>query len=265
MYPLPEAVMDAYRASDALAVECDIVSVQKNTSQMAQYTASFRYPAGDSVKNHLSAQGYHKIEAFLQAESSYGGTLSLFQSYNLAFWSSLVDEVFLSRAGLQSSFGLDAYFLSLALEDATKDVLEVESLSFQFQMLSDIPDVLQEHLILQSIQALEKEVSSLQMLYEAVRTGNEAELNRLLFEGEDWDAALTEQQRDTLSPLMEAYQKAIYTDRNAHMVETANGYLKEGRQVFFVVGMAHMLGEDGLVTALRSMGYRVTPVFTGAA
>jgi uncharacterized protein YbaP (TraB family) len=46
------------------------------------------------------------------------------------------------------------------------------------------------------------------------------------------------------------------------MVEVAKGYLAEGRKVFFAVGLAHLLGEGGLVHALRDAGFTVTLIDT---
>jgi uncharacterized protein YbaP (TraB family) len=50
------------------------------------------------------------------------------------------------------------------------------------------------------------------------------------------------------------------TDRNAAMLEAAKEYLESGDTVFYAVGLAHILAEDGLVNTLRSAGYTVEPV-----
>ena len=46
----------------------------------------------------------------------------------------------------------------------------------------------------------------------------------------------------------------------AGMLETAKEYLSSGKTVFFAVGLAHLLGDTGLVEALREAGYTVTLV-----
>ena len=262
MYPLPDPVTDAYEASDALAVECDIVSFQNDLNALAQYNTFFQYSSGDTVKNHMSQEGYAIMESFLKENSNYGNALPLFQQYNLAFWSSLVDEVLLAESGLDSSLGLDAYFLNRALGEG-KEILEIESIAFQFQILSDVPDTLQEYMILQSIQNQDTSVTELQDLYEAVRTGSQQTLEDMLLSDDESEYdAMTEEEKAVLLPMIEAYNKAMYDDRNAHMAQAADTYLKEGKQVFYVVGMAHMLGDTGLVSTLTSMGYEVTPVNT---
>ena len=64
--------------------------------------------------------------------------------------------------------------------------------------------------------------------------------------------------------LYEEYNKSISTDRNAGMLEVAKEYLESGDTVFFAVGLAHLLAEDGgLVFTLREAGYTVEQVIYG--
>ena len=39
--------------------------------------------------------------------------------------------------------------------------------------------------------------------------------------------------------------------------------LQIGETVFFAVGLAHLVGEDGIVNSLRNLGYTVEPVRYG--
>jgi uncharacterized protein YbaP (TraB family) len=57
--------------------------------------------------------------------------------------------------------------------------------------------------------------------------------------------------------LMEEYNEAMSSSRNVEMVDVAIGYLESDKVVFYAVGLAHLLAEDGLVNALRDAGYTV--------
>ena len=57
--------------------------------------------------------------------------------------------------------------------------------------------------------------------------------------------------------LMEEYQQAIYTDRNAQMLKKALEYLKGEETVFYAVGYANLLGETGLIAGLEDAGFTV--------
>jgi len=57
--------------------------------------------------------------------------------------------------------------------------------------------------------------------------------------------------------LYEEYAQAMETDRNLQMHQVAESYLNSGETVFYAVGLAHLLAEDGLVNSLRNAGYTV--------
>ena len=58
----------------------------------------------------------------------------------------------------------------------------------------------------------------------------------------------------------EEFGRTLVTDRNAVMIRAADEALRAGKNVFYIVGIAHMLGEDGIVEGLRQLGYTVTQV-----
>ena len=57
--------------------------------------------------------------------------------------------------------------------------------------------------------------------------------------------------------LLEDYNDKMLTQRNLGMRDKAVEWLKAGDKVFFAVGAAHLIGEDGLVELLRAEGYTV--------
>ena len=96
-------------------------------------------------------------------------------------------------------------------------------------------------------------------LFEAWCEGDEQALIQRL-------AAMDEEERAELDEdelaIYDEYHQKMEVERNAAMVEVAKGYLAEGRKVFFAVGLAHLLGEGGLVHALRDAGFTVTLIDT---
>ena len=66
----------------------------------------------------------------------------------------------------------------------------------------------------------------------------------------------TEYSGDELDAL-EEYNDFILVSRNEGMVNKALEFLKQGKNVFYVVGTAHMLGDIGLVQKLTYAGYTV--------
>ena len=58
--------------------------------------------------------------------------------------------------------------------------------------------------------------------------------------------------------LLEEYYTAMLIDRNLGMVDAAEEMLENGDNVFYVVGAAHMVGNDGIIAGLKDRGWKVT-------
>lgn len=49
----------------------------------------------------------------------------------------------------------------------------------------------------------------------------------------------------------------MINNRNTDMTDVVDNYFKEGKNVFVVVGAAHIVGENGLANELANLGYNV--------
>ena len=97
-------------------------------------------------------------------------------------------------------------------------------------------------------------MESIRELFELWCSGDEAALIAYICSDADPDNSdLTDEER----ALIEEYNNAMGPNRNDDMLEVAIGYLESGDVVFYAVGLAHLLAEDGLVNTLRAAGYTV--------
>ena len=78
------------------------------------------------------------------------------------------------------------------------------------------------------------------------KAGDEKKMNKLLFED-----VLTEY------PAFSAIYDSLIYQRNEQMVSRIDEMLKQQGNYFVVVGTGHMIGEKGIVNALREKGYEV--------
>ena len=92
-------------------------------------------------------------------------------------------------------------------------------------------------------------------LYELWCDGDEAKLKEVINEAPP-------QMTSSEKVLYEEYTNAMSTKRNAQMVQKAIEYLESDNTVFYAVGLAHVLNDDGLVNELRNAGYTVELVPT---
>ena len=132
-----------------------------------------------------------------------------------------------------------------------KPVLNVESGLDQLQMLYGFSDEIQESILASTLSIDPASYNSTQMeLYELWCEGDEKKLIAAM------EVDTSDMSQEELA-LYEEYEQAMHNDRNEQMLQVAEGYLESGETVFFAVGLAHLLAEDGLVNALRDAGYTV--------
>jgi len=60
--------------------------------------------------------------------------------------------------------------------------------------------------------------------------------------------------------LADDFQRRLVDDRNQHMAERVQPYLRQGK-AFVAVGALHLPGKTGLLERLQQQGYTVTPVY----
>lgn len=254
-YPLQQKLLDAFAASDALAVEVDIVAMQKDTELMTAVSSLMLYMDGTDLRDHVSEETLKLLDEYVGKYgisglgSEYIETLYLYKPWVLE---SLISSDLITEAGFKSDLGIDMYFLNQASEKGM-EIIEVESAMFQYNMMDSFSPELQEYLLAAALTS-EKE-TSIKELTDMLDIWESGDPDAL-------DAFLNSEEGDDFSPselkLMEEYNKAMLTDRNIVMADKVEELLKGDKDVFYMVGSAHMIGEDGIVKLLQDRGYTVT-------
>ena len=268
---LPQEIYDAFEASDALAVEFNLNEDDKNMEEDEEYADSitelYYYTDDSQTKDHLEEEVYEAAVKMLKCLGQYNSNMDYMKPF--VWESSITGALRQNGRRLFSEKGMDRRLLDLA-EKAGKEILDVESAEEQTQMLSNFSDGLQEQLLKE---ALTYERSSynegLLELFEMWCAGDEETLRKYINDEEEETEEDTEEdtEGDTeeettevdeeLEALRQEYENAMSTERDINMIEIAKGYLTSGKTVFYAVGLAHLLADDGLVDGLRAAGYTV--------
>ena len=252
-FDFPKYVMDAFKESDYLAVEADIVEVQQRENFLMDYLTSYLYMDGTTIKDHLSEESYNKLVEFLKKKNSYDEKLEV---YNLAFFESLISSLVVADAGINSNDGVDTYFLKKAKEDK-KNILEVESFEFQEKMINSFPDRLFELSILSMIDNYDKQIEEMKRLYEIWKNGKESELIELVETDEvDIDEELSLEDKE----INKNYNYEMIDKRNVGMKDKFESYFENNQKVLFIVGAAHIIGDNGIANLLIKDGYNVVAI-----
>jgi uncharacterized protein YbaP (TraB family) len=132
-------------------------------------------------------------------------------------------------------------------------------------MLKKAPDDLWDLYISASIDKYNEGSSLAKDLYAAYFSGDEAALSSLLYDEYEPDdpilAGYTEEEKLDLIEKDKQFNDIMLKQRNKAMLIKAEEYLAGDKKVFFLVGIAHMLGDDGIIAGLAADGYNVERVY----
>ena len=229
---------EAYEKSSFLVVEANILAVDK--AELLSLTNSFAVnPGFQSVEQYISPEEYIMLLEVLAELELDIGQVSFFRPWFLA---QMITNIRSQKAGLNPNLGIDLHFLQRA--SGEKDILELESLEFQFILFSELPSEL-ERLYLRDTLAtgMEEFEEEIHQLLEAWKTGDAGLLEKILHPSEEDTARY------------ELYERLI-TRRNQDMVAKIEKYMQKGT-AFIVAGAGHFVGENGIVELLRKRGYTV--------
>lgn len=248
-YPLPQYIHNAFESADALAVEVDIIAFEKSLTQQLNAMKPLVYTDGTTIKDHIPQELYQQSVDILKAYNAYSSAMDM---YCPSLWFSLIDTLMLVEMGGNVDLGIDRHLIQLASAQE-KEILEVESAEFQYQMLADFDDDVQIMLLQTVVDSYEDKDAAAADLLEMMdlwASGDEEAFNLYLNESDD---TLTEEE----IPLYERYNQAMLIDRNLNMAAYAQEALSSGKEVFICVGAAHIVGEGALVDLLTQRGYTV--------
>ncbi len=247
IYPLNDTIMNSFNDSDYLAVEVDTLSLQNNFDLSLKLAEKMMYNDSTTIKNHIGDELYNKMVNFLKEKKSYS---SLYDNYKPVFFESLFENLIINDAMLKSESGIDMYFLSLASEN-NKKILEVESAEFQYNLLLNTPLELDKIMIEEYIDNYDLNVSQMKDLYELWKKGDKEQLENILINSESQN--VTEEEKK----LMENYNQSLIIDRNYGMANVLENYFEKKQNVFCVVGLGHVIGDEGIINLLQKRGYDV--------
>ncbi|MCL1804974.1 MAG: TraB/GumN family protein [Clostridiales bacterium] len=266
LYPLSRPIEAAFAETDRLAVEADISTMSEAETILMLTMGMYDPGSGETIKDHVPAEVYEMLaeicEAFDIPEEMYD---------NMKPWLLNLMLQGLAMAGDDidgANLGIDMHFLRKAHAQG-KEIIELESMVFQYNMFNEFSDELQVLQLTQTLSALvpgdgseeeepdEEELAAAEnairealiMLLEIVKAGDEETLGLIL--GVDMEYE---------DPLDIEFNKIFLVDRNAGMAEKIHGFLSDEEDTadyFVVVGAAHMLGKTGVVARLTDLGYKV--------
>jgi uncharacterized protein YbaP (TraB family) len=237
VYPLSPAFEQAFAASGTLVEEIDLGEADMLTAAPA-ILAKGMFLDGRRFDSVVSKETAALVNARLKDS---GLPVEIFQS--MKPWMVMLTMAALDaqKAGLDPTLGLDKHFYDRA-KAAGKTVVGLETAESQIERLDSMSSELQEQLLRSSLSEAETTRNSLKAIVAAWRRGDSASLQTtLLSDFKQYPAA---------------YQSLI-VERNNNWVPQIDACLARPQPCLVVVGAAHLVGPDGLLTLLQQKGYRL--------
>lgn len=250
MYPMRESVKDAFESADALFVEANLAS--GDPADMAYFQQQTMYDDGTTLKDHVSAQTYEKLQ---QAAGKLNLPVQAFDAYkpwavtnNLSLFTLMDSPEDITQA---ATLGVDMYFLHKAILTG-KPIQELEGVKFQGDLLSNVPPEEQEKELNQLLDTIVTPAA------DAPNPAKQFKQWQLLWADGDLDG-FTKSYSESLQSVPNGSMQRLLGERDKNMAKKLSDLLeKEGEATYFVVvGAAHYATKGMVIDLLKQQGYDV--------
>jgi uncharacterized protein YbaP (TraB family) len=236
-FPLPPEFDKAYKASDLLIFETDLGKLQDPSTQQ-QLMAKAMYTDGSTIDKHLSSQVYSMLSKYCASNSIPVEALKQFKPSIVIVTLTTME---LMKLGVTQE-GVDLFFHKLATKDK-KVVEKLETVEEQINFIVEMGKGAEDTFVTHSLSEMKNIKRDYEALVSAWETGNTKKLSELMI-------------ADLKAKTPKIYKQLI-ADRNENWLPIIKAYQKTPEKEFILVGVGHLVGQDGIIKALRKDGYKV--------
>lgn len=235
--PIPPVFDRVYDEAEELVFEIDM-AVMSNPAMGTQIRRLGMLPEGQNLSDRLGPATMKRLRDYL--EMSKMGR-SDFDRFTPGMVYMMMGSLEATRHGARPELGLETQYYLKCVEDG-KPSRGLETVEYQMSRFSSFGDEVLEKLINEALDEANKGAEALNSLISAWRSGDSDELSELIVEQTDSDPKV---------------RQVLLTDRNRNWVPEIEKHLATDRDVMFLVGAAHLVGEDSVVALLEAKGYEV--------
>lgn len=237
VYPLSPAFEQAFAASDTLVEEIDLGA----SGLMAlgpMLLSKAMYQDGRTFDKAVSKETHDLVVKHMKALPMAAQMIRPMKPWMVML---TLTALQVQQAGLDPKLGLDQHFFDRATA-AKKTVVGLETAESQIDLFDSMPESLQEQLLRSTLDELDAQSLEIATTVAAWRRGDAATIERDVLRG--------------FQKYPAAYQSLI-VQRNHNWMPQLEKCLARTTPCMVVVGAAHLVGPDGLLTLLQRKGYRV--------
>jgi uncharacterized protein len=236
-YPLGSSIERAYDNSSRLFFEVNLDLVDQQKLQQLVISIA-TYTGTRTLKDDLSKQTYAAVQ---KRVSDMGLNIEQFNMIKPWFLGLTLSIGTLQKLGYDYHKGVDNYFYEKAKQDG-KSIAGFETMEYQMGLFSVLPADMQDTMMLQTLKELDVIESRISEIVEAWKTGDADGLGSILLKSYQEYPAV---------------HKAIVLDRNRNWLPRIQSLIGQKQNCMVIVGVAHLVGADGIIALLKQKGYQV--------
>lgn len=241
----PKEVYNALDECDTLAVELDIVELEKDMAALSEAMSLLLCSPGTTAADYMGAD-YENIKQKFIEQNFYS---ELYEYYVPALWTSIWSNEMVAQCGYDSELGTDRILLSYAKEKGLK-VESIETANEQYQVEANMSPELQMSVLKETVELSDEEMKAqFDELYNCWRIADVDTLRYLAEEESEFS--------DELKADYEKYYDDMYTNRQKKMADYILDKLKSGGKTFVAVGAMHYAAPPSILDFLTENGYSV--------
>lgn len=240
LYPLNQAIQEAFNNSDTLVLEINPLIADQQEIQKYVQGRGF-YSKSESITDHITPDVLHLLESFTKKYNIQSSPLYKMKPGLLAL---SLTSMQLMELGYRPENGIDYHFARQA--GTSKQILELESVREQLSMLFSMPD--ENQFLRYTLLDLENLENFMDDIIMAWTNGDQQLFYHLIMEPYENLA------------IFKPYIRKLYENRNLRMASKIKKYLKTGGTYFVVVGAGHLVGEKSILNILDKQKYTIEQV-----
>jgi uncharacterized protein len=236
-FPLPDEFEEAYQASTELVFETDIGSMN-DMSVQAQMLQQLTYSDERSLRTVLSDEAYSALSDYT---ATAGLPIAMLEKFKPGLLISTLQVLVFQSMGFTPQ-GVDAFFHVRALNDGKAEG-QLETIQEQIGFISAMGEGNESEFILLSLEDLAETGEVMEGMIGAWRSGDANGLSELFVE--DMKAETP------------ALYESLLLQRNLKWIPQIEAMLEDSDTEFVLVGVGHIIGENGLLDLLEKKGFQI--------
>ncbi|MCL2175888.1 MAG: TraB/GumN family protein [Treponema sp.] len=235
-FPLPQEFEHAFYASELIALETDAEKIAD--PEVVEYIFSRVFLPGKTVLSDLLEPETYDLLAIYCLQNGF--TIEQVAKIKPSMVVNMLIVQQMEKYGFAQE-GVDMYFLVKAKE-YEKQIYFLESVQSQIDIIVTMGDGYENEYVIYSLEDMEN---------------TEEGIETLVAEWKNGTSTSTEDALREMKNTWPNMYKSLITDRHDAWFPQIEKLFISGKTCFLIVGLAHMYGEDGLLTELEKSGYSI--------